>query len=196
MLGDDTPTGWASALVQSRIGDPDFRRQLAEGGVAAINRSTDPMIVFARTAESFSRDMIAWTERNVDEVETAADERIGQARFALYGTSAYPDATFTLRLAFGTVRSYPTDSANVLSRTMTPVNFMCTCDVTGGNSGSPVVDRNGVLVGVIYANVESFAGPYLYSESTNRALAVRTAVMIKALRNVYGAGALADELLR
>jgi V8-like Glu-specific endopeptidase len=151
-----------------------------------VNASEDPMIVFARTADRFSRDIVIWVERNVDEIETRSEERIGQARIDVYGASAYPDATFTLRLSFGTVRGHST----------TPFNFLSTCDITGGNSGSPVVDRNGTLVGLVYANLESLAGPYLYNEATNRAVAVRAATMIDALRTAYGAGALADELLR
>ena len=143
------------------------------------------MIVFARTADRFSREMIDWSERNLDEIQSGADEQIGQARFDVYGKAAYPDATFTLRLAFGTVKAQPT----------TPFSFVSTCDITGGNSGSPVVDRDGTLVGLIYANLESLAGPYVYSETTNRALAVRAPVMLEALRNQYGASALADELL-
>jgi hypothetical protein len=187
VLGDETPAERARAIVEgSRIGDPEFRQRLVDGGVQAVNASEDPMIVFARTADRFSREIVIWVERNIDEIETRSEERIGQARLDVYGASAYPDATFTLRLSFGTVRGHST----------TPVNFLSTCDITGGNSGSPVVDRNGTLVGLVYANLESLAGPYLYNEATNRAVAVRAATMIDALRTGYGAGALADELLR
>ena len=77
----------------------------------------------------------------------------------------------------------------------TPLNFVSTVDITGGNSGSPVVDRNGDLVGLIFdGNIESLVGSYVYSEETNRAVAVHAGAMIEALRKLYDAGALADEI--
>jgi hypothetical protein len=187
VLRDEAPADRARAILEgSRIGDVDFRQRLVDGGTAAVNASEDPLIVFARTADRFSREMIAWSEESVDEIVTRAEEQIGQARIEVFGKPTYPDATFTLRLSFGTVRGNSTR----------PFNFASTCDITGGNSGSPVVDRHGALVGLVYANLESMAGPYLYNEATNRALAVRAGTMIDALRTVYGAGALADELQR
>jgi S1-C subfamily serine protease len=67
--------------------------------------------------------------------------------------------------------------------------------VTGGNSGSPVINREGELVGLIFdGNIESLPGDSVYDGEKNRAIAVHTAAMTRLLRGVYRAGALVDEL--
>ena len=157
-----------------------------------------------------------------------AGEKLGKARFAIYGKSISPDATFTLRLSFGTVKGYRMNGTIAPSKTTfyglydraisfdmkepfnlparynerkdkldlsTPLNFVCSCDIIGGNSGSPVIDRNGELVGLIFdGNIESLVGNFIYSDDANRAVAVHSAAMIEALRKIYDAGKLADEL--
>jgi hypothetical protein len=78
----------------------------------------------------------------------------------------------------------------------TPFNFVCTTDVVGGNSGSPVINRNGELVGLVFdGNIESLVGDYVYNIENNRTVAVHAAAMIEALRKLYDAAPLADELL-
>jgi hypothetical protein len=77
----------------------------------------------------------------------------------------------------------------------TPFDFVSTGDIIGGNSGSPVVNRDGELVGLIFdGNIESMAGNYVYDDARNRAVAVHTAGMIECLRKLYGADVLANEL--
>jgi hypothetical protein len=199
-----------------------------EGGEAAVQASADPLIVFARRIEPAVREMYKWYEDNVESVETTAGEKIGKARFAAYGKSAYPDATFTLRLTYGSVKGYPMNGTqapphttfyglfdraysfglkgpyalparylerkNALDLT-TPLNFVSTCDTTGGNSGSPVINRQAELVGLIFdGNIESLVGDYVYNEENNRSISVHSAAMIEALRKLYDAGPLADEL--
>jgi hypothetical protein len=228
-LAGETPETRAKSIVAgSTIQDVAFRKQLADGGEAAVTASTDPLITFARTIDPFGREVRKWYEDAVESVEVAASERIARARFDLYGKSVYPDATFTLRLAFGTVRGYPMNGTKAPSHTTfyglydraygfdikppfnlprryvdrraaldlkTPFNFVNTCDIVGGNSGSPVVNRNGELVGLIFdGNIESLVGSYVYDEETNRAVAVHAGAMIEALRKLYDAGALADEI--
>ncbi len=217
------------AISGTKLADPAFRKSLVEGGEAAVGASADPLIVLARKADPFVREMRKWFEDNIESVETTAGEKIGKARFAVYSKSAYPDATFTLRLAFGTVKGYPMNGTVAPPKTTfyglydransfdlrppfdlpqryierkdkldltTGLNFINTCDIIGGNSGSPVINRNGELVGLIFdGNIESLVGAYVYNEENNRAVAVHSAAIIETLRKVYDAGALADELM-
>jgi hypothetical protein len=77
----------------------------------------------------------------------------------------------------------------------TPLDFVTTNDITGGNSGSPVVNRNGEIVGLIFdGNIESLVGDFVYDREANRAVAVHTAAMTEALKTLYGAQAVIDEM--
>jgi hypothetical protein len=215
-------------ITSTRLGDPAFRKSLVEGGEAAVAASTDPLIVLARKIDPMLREMRKWLEDNVLSVETAAGEKLGKARFAAYGKSAYPDATFTLRLSYGTVKGYPMNGTKASPKTTfyglydraysfdmqppynlperymerkdnldlsTPLNFVSSLDIIGGNSGSPVINRNAELVGLIFdGNIESLVGRYVYDEEKNRAVSVHSAAIIEALRKLYDADALADEL--
>jgi hypothetical protein len=215
-------------IAGSKLADPALRKSLVEGGEGAVQASTDPLIVLARRIEPVVREMRKWYEDGIESVETTAGEKIGKARFAVYGKSTYPDATFTLRLTYGSVKGYPMNGTqappmttfyglydraysfglkgpyvlparflerkNALDLT-TPLDFVSACDIIGGNSGSPVINRNAELVGLIFdGNIESLVGAYIYDDTTNRAVAVHSAAMIEALRKLYDAGALADEL--
>jgi len=196
--------------------------------VAAVNASTDPLVVLARKLDPLVREQQKWLETNVNGPLQAAGEKIGRARFAVYGKTASPDATFTLRLSYGTVKGYPMNGTIAPPKTTlfglfdrslgfggqppfnlpdrfvkrrdrlvlsTPVNFVTTNDVVGGSSGSPVVNRAGELVGLIFdGNIESLVGTYVYSEETNRSVAVHTAYIIEALRKLYDADRLANEM--
>jgi hypothetical protein len=230
-LGGREPAEVARTVIEgTKLGDATVRKTLLEGGAAAVAASTDPLIVLARKLEPFTRERIKWTEDNVESVETQAGEKISKARFAVYGKSAYPDATFTLRLSYGTVVGYPMNGTeappmttfyglydravgfgmkppfNLSERFLarrdrldlsTPFNFVCTTDVVGGNSGSPVINRNGELVGLVFdGNIESLVGDYQYNLENNRTIAVHAAGMIEALRKLYDAAPLAEELLR
>jgi hypothetical protein len=229
VLGGGDPAEVAKAALEgTKLGDPKVRKALLEGGESAVAASTDPLIVLARKIEPFARERIRWVEDNVQSIETPAGEKIGKARFAVYGKSAYPDATFTLRLSYGTVAGYPMNGTKAPPFTTfyglydrsigfgmkppfdlpqrfverrdrldlsTKFNFICSCDVVGGNSGSPVIDRNGDLVGLVFdGNIESLVGDYVYNGANNRTLAVDAAAMIEALRKLYDAAPLADEL--
>jgi hypothetical protein len=228
-LGGRSADEVAHELVAgTKIGDAAFRKSLLEGGPAAVAASTDPMVVVARNVDPSVREIRKWVEDNVESVETKAGEQIGKARFAVYGKSTYPDATFTLRLSYGTVKGYPMNGTEAPPLTTlyglydrslsfakkppfdlapvywerkdqldlsTPVNFVTTNDIIGGNSGSPVINREGEIVGLIFdGNIESLVGDYVYDESTNRAVAVDTAVMTQVMRKLYDAGSVADEL--
>jgi hypothetical protein len=229
VLGGRAPADVARELISgTRIGDPAVRKQLLEGGRKAVDASTDPLIVLARKLDPLVREQQHWMEANVDGPLQAAGEKIGQARFAVYGKSVSPDATFTLRLSYGTVKGYPMNGTLAPPRTTlfglydrsngffnkppfnlparfterlnqldlaTPVNFVSTNDIVGGNSGSPVVNREGELVGLIFdGNIESLVGTYVYDEEKNRAVAVHTAYIIEALKKLYDAQPLAAAL--
>ncbi len=212
----------------TKLRDPAFRKSLLDGGVAAVEASTDPMIAAARRFDPVWRADYLYRRDNIDSVLEAAGEKLGQARFAVSGKNAYPDATFTLRLSYGAVDGYPyngtiappfTTFYGLYGRSAsfsnqppfdltpkeaaardkldlsTPLDFVCTGDIIGGNSGSPVVNRAGELVGLIFdGNIESLAGDYVYDGTRNRAVAVHSAGMIEGLRKIYGADALAGEL--
>jgi hypothetical protein len=239
-LGPNDP--WVKAVVDGRkpedvatqairgtkLADPAFRKSLVEGGEAAVAASTDPLIVLARKADPLFHELRKTYEEGVESVMTAATEKIAKARFAIYGKSMYPDATFTLRLSFGKVQGYPMNGTMAPPKTTfyglydrsagfdnkppfnlmprfkerrdridlsTPLNFVATLDIIGGNSGSPVINRNGEFVGIIFdGNIESLTGNFVYIEETNRAVAVHSAAILEALRKVYDAPALATEL--
>ncbi|MGQ9495056.1 MAG: S46 family peptidase [Thermoanaerobaculaceae bacterium] len=217
------------AIAGTKLGDPNFRKALVEGGEAAVKASDDPLITLAKAADPILRQERKWYEDNVESVERSAGEAIGKARFAIYGKNAYPDATFTLRLTYGTVTGYPYNGTVAPPKTTfyglydrahsfdfkppfhlpqrfleridrlnlaTPLNFVSTCDIIGGNSGSPVINRQGEIVGLIFdGNVESFTGRFVFDITANRAVAVHTAGMTEALNKLYDAAFLVQELL-
>lgn len=229
ILGGKSPEDRAAELVEgTKLADPAVRRSLVEGGSRAIEASLDPMIVLARQADSLARDIRKWREDNVTSVEKTAGARIAKAYFAANGKDVYPDATFTLRLAYGPVKGYVADGKRVAYQTVwagmyehsekhggqapydlpvsylearskidgsVPVNFVTTADTTGGNSGSPTVNTRGELVGLLFdGNIESIGNDIVYSEEIARSVCVHPAAIITALRKVYGADSIADEI--
>ncbi len=228
-LNGSTPAEVAKeAIAGTRLGDPAYRKSLLDGGQAAIDASNDPAILLARRVDPLVRELRKWGEDNVEGVLAAAGEKIGQARFAVYGKSVYPDATFTLRLSYGSIKGYPMNGTEAAPKTTfyglydrslgfdgqppfdlpsryserrvkldlsKPLNFVNTCDIIGGNSGSPVINKAGEIVGLIFdGNIESLVGDYVYNEADNRAVAVDTAAMTEALSKLYDADNLANEL--
>ena len=229
-LAGHSPEEAARTLVAgSKLADPAVRKALIDGGEAAVAASSDPMIVLARKLDPIGRENFWWMENNVRSVLNKAGEQIGKARFQVYGKSTYPDATFSLRLAFGKVSGYPMNGTIAPPKTTlyglfdraagfdftgpfelparwleargkldlsTPMNFVLSADIIGGNSGSPVINRAGELVGLIFdGNIESLPGQFIYDGERNRAVAVHPAAMIEALRKIYRANHLVTELL-
>jgi hypothetical protein len=230
VLGDKEPAEVAQAAVATtQLDRPEARKALVKGGAAALAKSTDGIIVLARRIEPFYRTSVRFLEEEIEPVLTRAGEKLALARFKVYGRSAYPDATFTLRLSYGAVAGYPADGTIVAPRTTfyglfdrwaarggkapwglaerwverknrltleTPFNFVTTNDTVGGSSGSPVINRNAELVGVLFdGNIESLAGDYYYDETVNRTVAVDVRGILEALRRVYDADNLVQELL-
>ncbi len=231
VLAGKSPQQRAAELVEgTKLKNAEVRKKLAEGGAAAMQASDDPMIRLARQVDPAARKVRKSYEEKVEEPLRQAYAKLADARFAVYGTSLYPDATFTLRLAFGQVKGYKergkvvppwTTIAGLYDRAAehdnqypfhlpprwqqtkdrlelsTPLNFVSTADIIGGNSGSPVVNRKGELVGIIFdGNIQSLVLTYLFTDEQARAVSVHSAGIIEALRKVYDAGALADELGR
>jgi hypothetical protein len=229
MLGGRAPAQVAQDVIAgTKLGDAGVRKALVEGGEAAVAASTDPLIVLTRKSEPFFRELRKTSDEKIESVLTTASEKIAKARFAVYGKSVPPDATFTLRLSYGTVGGYPMNGTVAPSKTTffglydraasfddkppfnltprfqerrdrldlsTPLNFVSSADIIGGNSGSPVINRQGEFVGLIFdGNIESLVGNYVYAEETNRAVSVHSAAIVEVLRKIYDAGALADEL--
>jgi hypothetical protein len=229
VLAGKSPERRAAELVRgTKLADVAVRHQLADGGLKAIEASDDPMIRLARLVDGPARKVRTRYEQQVEEPQRWAYGKLANARFAIFGTETYPDATFTLRLAFGSVKGYRENGEQVPAWTTlagayrraaehgdkepfalpqswlhhkdrlnlaTPMNFVLTADIIGGNSGSPVVDRQGDLVGIIFdGNLQSLVWDYAYTEDDGRAIAVHGSAILEALRKVYDAGPLADEL--
>src|SRR3984885_11921632 len=118
VLNGKSPAETAAALVNgTKLADPAVRKQLTDGGQAAVDASTDPMIVLARKLDPMRRELIKWEQDNVESVEEQAGEELGKARFAAFGKTTYPDATFTLRLSYGQVKGYPMNGTKAPSKT-------------------------------------------------------------------------------
>lgn len=228
LMSRESPDSLAAKLIEgTKLADPAVRKALWEGGTAAIQASDDPMIALARDIDPEARSLRKVYEDEVQGPVAAAQERLAKARFAILGTSTYPDATFTLRLSYGAVQGWIekgesiepfTRLARLYERTtgkdpfrlperwleardeldpQTPFNYVTTNDIIGGNSGSPLVDARGRLVGLAFdGNIHSIAGSYWYDARLNRCVAVHPAIIITALDKVYGARALVREILR
>lgn len=226
LLATDSPDTLASSLVNdSRLGDAEERLRLWEGGQEAIDASDDPMIRLARSIDARSRALRKQYEDDVEAVTSNAEERIARARFDLYGTEVYPDATFTLRLNFGTVQGWQEGGRRIEPYTQlegafaratgqapfripdrwmaardrldlsTPFNLSTNNDIVGGNSGSPLLNARGEVVGVMFdGNIHSISGAYWFDTERNRSVAVHPAIWREALDKVYGANALLEEL--
>jgi hypothetical protein len=227
MLGKESPEQLAHRLVTgTHLDDPKVREGLYTGGQAAIAASTDPMIRFAASIDPDLRAVRKEYETRVDAPTRAAAERIAKARFAVYGTSVDPDATFTARLSYGTVKGFTdaqgrlvepyTTIAGLFGRATgappynlpqswiaakpalnlaTPMNLSTTNDIIGGNSGSPLIDKNAEVVGLIFdGNIFSLAGDYGFDAAKNRSVAVDSRALLEGLRKVYRFNRIADEI--
>jgi hypothetical protein len=228
LLSKESPAGLAKRVIAgTRLADPAARMALWKGGSAAVAASTDPMIELWRSVDAEARAVRKTYEDSVEAPIRNATERIARARFASLGTSVYPDATFTLRLNYGTVQGWnengkPVEPFTRLSRAFeratgakpfripdsweraksrldlnTPFNLSSNNDIVGGNSGSPLINARGELVGLMFdGNIHSISGSYWFDDQKNRAIAVHAAVMREALSKVYAADGILAELGR
>jgi hypothetical protein len=227
VLGKESPEQVAARLVDgSRLADVAVRQALWDGGMDALRKSEDPFIQLALAQDAPARDLRKRYEREVESVIQKHSERIAQARFAMTGSSVYPDATFTLRLSYGRVEGWKEGDAQVPPFTTMggtfqratgadpfalpaswlaardkldlakPFNLVSTNDIIGGNSGSPMLNARGELVGLVFdGNIHSIGGAYWFEKARNRTVAVHAGAIAEAMDKVYGARTLLDELL-
>jgi hypothetical protein len=231
IMNGKTPEVRAAELIDgTKLKDVAYRKELAAGGAKAIDASNDPMIVLARTIDPKARELRKRFEGEVTGVERANYAKIARAKFETEGSKLYPDATFTLRLSYGTVKGYMENGKRVPPFTTlgglyersahfkgefpynlpprwlekksavnlgTQFNFVTTNDIIGGNSGSPTINKDAELIGLIFdGNIQSLVGDYIYDESVNRAISVDVRVMTEVLRKVFDANEIADELTK
>jgi hypothetical protein len=228
IFGAKSPADLAAELVEkSTLKDLATRKKLLDGGAAAILASKDPMILFAKLVDGDARAVRKDFEDNVDAPMAKNSGLLAQARFKIYGTSVDPDATFTLRLSYGTVKGYDQKGGHVAPATLmtgaferatgaTPFklpeswlaakskinpdqkfDFCTTNDIIGGNSGSPVINKNAEVVGLIFdGNIQSLGGDFGYDGAVNRAVAVNSGALREALATIYHADRVVTELSR
>ncbi|MBI2809076.1 MAG: S46 family peptidase [Planctomycetes bacterium] len=230
ILAGKSPNERAAEILNgTKLFDVAERQKLFKGGKKAITASKDAMIQLARLVDAESRRVRKVLESQLEEPKRQAYDKIAKAKFAVEGTDNYPDATFTLRLSFGTCKGYVENGQKIPFQTTfqglyakakeqnnkmpyeipqrwmarkdklnlkTPFNFVCTADIIGGNSGSPVVNRAGELVGLIFdGNIQSLVWDFAYTDEQARAVSVSSQAIPEALRAVYDASPLAEELV-
>jgi len=230
VLQGKTPADAAKDMISStKLDDVAVRKQLYEGGKAAVDASTDPLIVAMRAIDPDARAARKEFEDKVDSVVRRDGTNIAKARFAQSGFTQPPDATFTLRLSYGVIKGYQENGKAIPFATdlggaykhaeehgsqapynlpdswlkaksslnlKTPFNFVSTADIIGGNSGSPTVNKKGEVVGIIFdGNIESLPWNFAYNDVQARAVSVDSRGIQESLRKIYGATALADELM-
>jgi hypothetical protein len=226
VLGKESPMALATRLVKgSKLADPKAREALFNGGKKAIDASTDAMIRIAALMDPDARAIRKKYEEDVEAIIRKNSELIAQARFDLYGTGLYPDATNTLRLSYGSVKGYMEDGKKIepfttmgatfdrhtgedpfaLPRSWlaaqkdltasTPMNFVTTNDIIGGNSGSPIISKDAEIIGLVFdGNRQSLGGEYGYDETANRAISVHSEALVESLKKIYKADRILEEL--
>ena len=228
-LAGKSPEDRAQELISgTKLDDVAVRKQLYEGGKAAVDASNDPLIVLMRQIEPTAS---ALHQRDEDEVQSVLRRNggnIGKALFAKGGFSVPPDATFTLRLSYGAIKGYELSGKHVPWFTTmggayehstqhgskppyelpeswlkakssldlkTPYDTASTPDIIGGNSGSPLINKNAEVVGIIFdGNIESLAWNFMYDDVVGRSVSTDSRAILESLRKIYHADALADEL--
>jgi len=225
VFGKESPKALAAKWIDgTKLGDPAVRKALWNDK-DALAKSNDPFIALVRAIDPQARAIRNRMENEVESVVDHNSELIAAARFEKFGTSVYPDATFTQRFSFGEVKGWETRGTMVqpftniagaygrdtgyepfaLPKTwleaksslnmQQPFNFVTTNDIIGGNSGSPMINRNGEIVGLVFdGNIESLGGEYWFDESVNRTVSVHSGAIVEALHKVYKADRLASEI--
>ncbi len=213
-------------IKKTKLNSIEERQKLFDGGLEAINKSEDPFIQLALKVDPYARALRKKYEDEIETKIKQNSEKIAKARFAVEGDKNYPDATFTLRLSYGQIKGYedsghfikpitefkgaferhtgrdpfklPETWLNAKNKInmSTAFNFCSTNDIIGGNSGSPVVNKDAEIIGLIFdGNIQSLGGDYGFDESVNRAVSVHSQAIIESLSKIYGAQRVVDDLL-
>jgi hypothetical protein len=228
ILAGKSPRDRATELISgTKIKPVETRKRLYKASPEEIRKAKDPMIELARMVDDEARRLRRTMEEQ-GEIKNQAYAQIAKTKFDVLGTSIYPDATFTLRLAFGPVKGYEENGKKIPFETTmaglyeraaehnskppfdipplwqkkkskldlkTPFNFVSTADIIGGNSGSPVINKNAEVVGLIFdGNIYSLVLDFAYEDKMARAVSVHSSAIVEALRKVYDAKDLANEL--
>jgi hypothetical protein len=224
-LGKDSPEALSARLATSKLGDAALRKKLWDGGLAAVQASDDPMIKFVLATDAASRAIRKEYETRVTGPSDRAAQQLAKARFAVLGTSTYPDATFSLRLSYGHIEGWTDNGVTVKPFTYfgglwdratgqfpfdlapkwvaakgkvndkTVFDMVSDNDIIGGNSGSPLINAKGEVIGAVFdGNIESLGGAFAFDDSVNRTVAVSTAAITEALDKVYAQHTLVAEL--
>ncbi|MBW3558449.1 MAG: S46 family peptidase, partial [Proteobacteria bacterium] len=212
-------------VTGTRLADPAERARLWKGGLAAIQASQDPMIQYVLRTEGRGRELRRQWEQRVTAPTDRASEQIAKAQFLAYGDDVYPDATFTLRLSYGKIAGWTERGRRIPAFTYikglyeratgqepfelaprwaaartrvkgdTVFDMASTNDIIGGNSGSPLINARGEVIGAVFdSNLAALGGAYGYVGETNRSVTVSTAAITEALRTVYDQPQLVREL--
>lgn len=227
ILGTKSPAEVAKNLIKkSSLTNIKAREKLFEGGAKAIAQSNDPMIQFAKLVDKDVRAVRKNYENNIQSALKAANESLAAAKFSIYGTDTYPDATFSLRMSYGQVKGYKEgektiapftyvkdvfkrntgsepfalpvswmNSKEALQTSKAPYNFVSTNDIIGGNSGSPILNKEAQVIGVVFdGNIHSLGGAFGFDPQLNRTVSVHSSAMLEALKTVYNADHILKEI--
>jgi hypothetical protein len=219
MLGKETPEELSARLASSRLIDPAYRKQLWDGGQAAIDASDDPLIRYVAATDPAARAVRKSYEEQVAGLVERAQARLAKARFAVYGTSVAPDATLTPRLSYGKIAGWAAPpftyfkglyeratgqppfqltqrwiDAEPKLNPNTVFDISSTADIIPGNSGSPLINAKGEVIGAIFDGNRYMLSGFFAYDSRFRAVSVSTAAITEALEKVYDDPALVKEL--
>lgn len=225
MLGKESPEALADRLISgTKLADPAFRAQALTMTPEQL-AAADPLLAFVLANDATAQTVGDQWAASVTAPTSRAAEKVAQARFAVYGDNLYPDATFSLRLSYGQVKGWSYRGVDVPAFTKigglyergtgsAPFNvaedwlaaesrinkdvvydFASTNDIIGGNSGSPVINAQGEVIGAAFdGNIHSLGGSFGYDGTLNRTVTVSTAAITEALRTVYRQPHLLEEL--
>ena len=225
MLGRESPEALAERLISgTQMEDAAFRARAATMTTEEL-AAADPLLAFIIANDAAAQAIGARWAAEVNAPTARAAEKVAQARFAVYGTNQYPDATFSLRLSYGQVAGWthrgvtvppftymgglyeratgaePFNAAQAFIDNESRVNkdtvydFTSTNDIIGGNSGSPVINAAGEVIGAAFdGNIHSLGGSFGYDGTLNRTVSVSTAAITEVLRTVYPNPRLLEEL--